>query len=543
MGLFERDPGLPSKNPSRSAWLDENPLKNYKHSDSLPSYSDVVIIGSGFSGASTSYHLLVDPRTRLSNIRRSADQPLSDGKLVTLLEAREACSGATGRNGGHLIPANYRDFIADTEAFNSPMRVAAIRYMEQIGALEVRNFIIENKIDCEFRFEGNLQVYSTQADFDHALKNLEAARSWGIGGQQVYTRQDLQNLFGPNENFGGIKIPGGQVFPAKLIWFMLFQAINAGLNLYTNTPVTKVALATREERQNLPSNVQNGNLWCVTTESGEKIYTSKVVHATNAYASHILPDYRTHIFPVRAQVLSPAAEYTNNRLFPFGLSLRHGLEYAIQRDYPNGALILGGRRTSSKSLEVDTADDSVVNPNLSRDLREDFKKPEFSHLGLDPQNLYNVREWTGIMGFSDDTLPYVGEVVTRSGETLEGQYILAGFTGHGMPKCFRCGREIARLIKESFMTPEEIRNIKYNSNQSVNPASFEAIIERSQIYNPTSAVNQIDSSLWASIGTTNADTWDFPILKVMHPTPDRMRTVNTSTWKNRDIIPDLQSNL
>jgi hypothetical protein len=48
---------LPIENPSKSYWIEaaESPLRNFRSSDSLPEQTDVVIIGSGYAGAATSY--------------------------------------------------------------------------------------------------------------------------------------------------------------------------------------------------------------------------------------------------------------------------------------------------------------------------------------------------------------------------------------------------------------------------------------------------------------------------------------------------------
>lgn len=61
-------------------------LDDYRFSEQVPEESDVVIIGAGISGASVAYHLLNQNKGQ-------------NGPKVTILEAREACSGATGRNG------------------------------------------------------------------------------------------------------------------------------------------------------------------------------------------------------------------------------------------------------------------------------------------------------------------------------------------------------------------------------------------------------------------------------------------------------------
>jgi hypothetical protein len=83
--------GLPSENPTASFWLSQPSgfLLGHKTTPSLPSTADVIIIGSGISGASAAYHLAQDG---------SHD--------VLMLEAREACWGATGRVG--LTPSQIQ---------------------------------------------------------------------------------------------------------------------------------------------------------------------------------------------------------------------------------------------------------------------------------------------------------------------------------------------------------------------------------------------------------------------------------------------------
>jgi glycine/D-amino acid oxidase-like deaminating enzyme len=85
--LVLADPGLPKDNPTEAYWQHiPHPLATTQ-SPALPETTDIVIIGSGISGTSVAKYLLEGrPDTR-----------------VTLLEARTLCSGATGRNGGHLV--------------------------------------------------------------------------------------------------------------------------------------------------------------------------------------------------------------------------------------------------------------------------------------------------------------------------------------------------------------------------------------------------------------------------------------------------------
>lgn len=76
---------LPVPDPTLPFWLTErHPLDTHRSTPELPSETDVLIIGAGYAGISTAYHLLKDNTSPPSTV---------------ILEAREAGSGATGRNG------------------------------------------------------------------------------------------------------------------------------------------------------------------------------------------------------------------------------------------------------------------------------------------------------------------------------------------------------------------------------------------------------------------------------------------------------------
>lgn len=91
MKRIQYSPGIPVPNPSTPYWsTPPSPISRHG-SDAgsiLPSYADVVIIGSGITGASFARTLL---DYDADHARKG--EPLQ----VVMLEAREACSGATGR--------------------------------------------------------------------------------------------------------------------------------------------------------------------------------------------------------------------------------------------------------------------------------------------------------------------------------------------------------------------------------------------------------------------------------------------------------------
>jgi hypothetical protein len=82
--------GFPVPNPTSSYWRSElHPIDSYCTSEELPPECDIAIIGAGMTGVSTAYHL-----SRLHDANPSAKKP-----SIVILDAREVCSGATGRNG------------------------------------------------------------------------------------------------------------------------------------------------------------------------------------------------------------------------------------------------------------------------------------------------------------------------------------------------------------------------------------------------------------------------------------------------------------
>jgi hypothetical protein len=77
-------PDLPRHNPIQSYWQDPpDEIADCRTTPDLPEEADLVIVGAGVSGASIAYNLL------------SSDPGLN----IVLLEARQAASGASGRNG------------------------------------------------------------------------------------------------------------------------------------------------------------------------------------------------------------------------------------------------------------------------------------------------------------------------------------------------------------------------------------------------------------------------------------------------------------
>lgn len=133
---ISQSPGVPSPSTTRSHWQNSIPesARLLHTSDTpLPDHADIVIIGSGLTGALIARALLEHPNA-------------ADSKVV-IVEARDVCSGATSRNGGHIKcdphliyhkhkAAHGREFAEKTTRFCMAHVDELIRISEKVGGEE-----------------------------------------------------------------------------------------------------------------------------------------------------------------------------------------------------------------------------------------------------------------------------------------------------------------------------------------------------------------------------------------------------------------------
>ncbi len=397
--------------PTKPFWLNDAPYQDFRSTPELPAKSEVVVIGGGITGASTAYWLR------------------KHGIEVTLLERRGISSGATGRNGGHISPGTTDRFSESVKRYGADTARAIWDYSHQC-AEAVKAFVAEHNVACELRFDGGVSLALHPDELKPVQESVEELTKIGAPVEYWDAAKCAEKT--RSEDFlGGVyRKTAGQLWPARLVFAVAEQAIQLGANMQTQTEVRAV--------EN-----ESGQL-TVKTDRGD-IETQHVVHAINGWARHLLPFLEGTIVPVRGQVIitEPAP-----RLWKFGLSTNFGYEYFMQR--PDGRIVLGGMRWMTPTLEVGTDDDSVIEPTVSKGLRE-FLPQHFADL----RGVQVEQEWTGIMGFSKDRNPLIGPLPNRPGE-----YIAAGFTGHGMPMTFFAaqnvadmiaGKEPAPFVKEAFL--------------------------------------------------------------------------------------------
>ncbi|OSC96675.1 FAD dependent oxidoreductase [Trametes coccinea BRFM310] len=433
---------LPVPNPTKSFWIDTpgaNPLAKEGSEGPLTADADIAIIGSGITGVSAAYHL-----SRLLAQAGNTERSLK----IVILEARDFCSGATGRNGGHLTANFFAEFVAYSALFGVDDARRAIA-LEQRTVSEIIKLVEEagknSELDLVAGGRGHLMF--TELEIAAIKADYEAAKAAGIDVSKVewLTKEQVEKEYGAS--YPAVRTPGYNIWPLKLVTYLYNLAKEAGVNsstsalhLHTNTPVTNISEASSSAPRR----------WNLTTPRGS-IAASYVLHATNAYASHLLPHLRgpSGIVPTRGQIIATRASVSESVLTRSAFTGNEGFEYWFPRPVEPGKteplVILGGGRESTKpDFELYVADDSAVNPKAGDTLRR-FLPAVFP--GRYEENREPEMEWSGIMGYTKTGDPFVGPVISPANpDAYKGQYISAGFTGHGMPRTFSCAEAVAQMI-------------------------------------------------------------------------------------------------
>lgn len=148
------DPGIPQPSTTSSFWL-QDPRIFQVHSTPLPHEVDVVIIGSGITGASVARSLLEN----------------GISPTVLMLEARSICSGATGRNGGHVLETgDYYADLADHFGVKEAERILRFR-LAHLGEMMAasKGLGIDESQTRKVQF---LSVYFAKETWEDALERL-----------------------------------------------------------------------------------------------------------------------------------------------------------------------------------------------------------------------------------------------------------------------------------------------------------------------------------------------------------------------------------
>lgn len=147
---------FPVVDPIPTVWTAQpHHLDTHQSTPELPAKCDILIIGSGFAGVSTAYHILKNTKSQPS---------------VVLVDARNHSSGATGRNGGHIKPDTYYN-TPKYERLYGTEQASRLQKFESSQVLAVKHLVDSEGLDCDFHLTRAVDVY---LDTEHAAQTKSA---------------------------------------------------------------------------------------------------------------------------------------------------------------------------------------------------------------------------------------------------------------------------------------------------------------------------------------------------------------------------------
>ncbi|KAG1908688.1 FAD dependent oxidoreductase-domain-containing protein [Suillus fuscotomentosus] len=464
--------GLPIAEPTTSFWtIPAAPISKPSSQKNLPSHADVVIIGSGISGASFARALL----------------ECGDCLHVVMLEAQDVCSGATGRNGGHIFPATYHDYEDLKTRVGEDMAKKMVRFrkahLDEILAITAEESITEY---TQCRAVEGVDVYFDKPTFKEAQRKLQVYQcDMGeyAGSYTCYEGLDAQERFHLSPlAVGCIATRAGAIHPYRFVTSILSRLLTdypKEFEIHTHAPCTSID----EPTSSCP-------FYRLTTARGV-ITTPHVVHLTNAYAPALLPALKGVIRPIRETMTAQrpgrnlhASTLHGGRSFVFFDSPRKGFDYLTQLPEGEHELMFGAgfesRMDGGANAMYGVHSAAHVGGAMpiyfgaeswgAEALPTTPTDEEDVGVGLWAQGRVKAI-WSGLLSESADGMPWVGNVpvnvagrkappassapsaLNASTRKLKsvltaapGEWIAAGYSGEGMVHAWLSSKAVALML-------------------------------------------------------------------------------------------------
>jgi gamma-glutamylputrescine oxidase len=357
--------------------------------------ADAVIVGAGMTGLAVALEL--------------AEQGLS----VIVLDAGFVGCGATGRNVGFVLQGVAESY-ARTVALWGRDKARRARTMTRHNHELVLGRIQRHDIRCDYRRAGTLHLAGSDEEAAELAQSAQCLLDDGFDADLL--GEGAIPAWARGRYRAGLLIPpDGELDPVAFAVGLAAAAEAAGVRIFEGSD----ALA-----------LVDGADGVLVRTTGGTAQAEVAVVAANAWAQRILPWAEQRIEPTRGQVLATAPVKT--RLFDQPIYASHGFEY--WRQLPSGEIVLGGWRHLDVPGEVGM--DHRVHGGI-QDAMTAFVR------GLHPAlaDVPITTRWSGIMGFSRDSLPLVGPVPGQ-----QRVHVAAGFTGHGFGFALAAAEALGQII-------------------------------------------------------------------------------------------------
>ena len=413
---MKHKPNLFHPNYKREPFWWEASCPDDEYSESLPSSTDVVVVGSGYTGLSAALELI------------------RAGLNVTVVEALAFGEGASSRSGGGVSagvnigkgisggPGQSKKFARDRTLLKSLM-------VESLSAFElVEKLVKEENIQCHFerrgRFIGaiNKQHYEkmkTKADYLNEVIKV---------GARLIPQDEQYKEIGSSFYYGGMVIEkAAKLHPSLFHRGLLNACYKAGVKLCSRTKVTRIK--------------RSRGKFEIITESG-KSNAEHVIIATNGYTGDLSPILRKHIVPISSQIIvtEDLPKDLAAELVPNGRTISESSRItSYYRLLPGDRRVMYGGRVRFNSIHPDISAQLLHNMMIKR--WPQIKDARITH------------SWSGFVAMTADSLPHIG--------IQNGIHFCTGCNGSGIAMMTYLGKKTAENIIDGSNCKSAYLNIDF----------------------------------------------------------------------------------
>lgn len=366
--------------------------------------ADYVIVGGGFTGLWTAYHLAQS----------------APGASIVILERERIGYGASGRNAGYLsalVPGN-RAKIAKRYGAQAAKNLQ-LRMLEAVD--EVAEICSQLGIEMDARRTGNLVVARTPAASHRLQERRQGDLRWGYTEDevQVLSASQFDDRVRVEGAVGGLYYPTAyRINPMSLVNGLARACEAAGVKIFEHSEVTRIAEGTAHTAQG-------------------QVQARVVLRCTEGYTPAIAKD-RRRLIPVNSSIImtDPLPDKVREEIGWRSAELLSDAAHVFiySQITEDGRILLGGRGAPyryNSGVGSDGVLDRGTTQTLVERLRDMF--PATKDVPI-------AHAWTGVLGVTRDWSASVG---------FDAEQQLAwaqGYAGHGVTSAYVAAKSLAKLV-------------------------------------------------------------------------------------------------
>ena len=362
--------------------------------------TDVVIVGGGYTGLSSAYHLH------------------KAGIACVVVEAQDVGWGASGRNGGMLPPRYKKGFATIAKKYGNEVTRHLHRLIHE--AIDTVEGIVEDcAIDCGFHRTGQF----TAAHSREHLRGLEADRDWmaaeaGDRSARILDRRETMDEVGGGAHVGGWLDPrGAGIHPLNYTRGLAKALAARGVPIYVRSPVVRLT----DDASGVRIETAQGSVRAKQAIVGTNAYTDMTGFVPGQLDRRIVA-VNTSVIATKPLSANVAATVVPGRRMI--ADTKHIMNW--YRVTPDNCVIFGGRGDITGR-----SDDPSVYAMLERQLVETFPQVDGAAIG---------HRWSGKVAVTLDDFPHIGRVSPRVAFAM-------GYGGRGVALSNLLGKLLARLAQ------------------------------------------------------------------------------------------------